>query len=47
MIYECYKPKNTHEMREYILTVIDKSLRKLNKDKNVSESVKNYLGSAG
>ena len=28
LIYENYKPKNVHEMREYILFTIDKSLTK-------------------
>ncbi len=30
-IYDCYKPKNIHEMREYILYTIDKSLNKAHK----------------
>jgi hypothetical protein len=28
VIYENYKPKNTHEMREYMLYVINRSLSK-------------------
>jgi hypothetical protein len=31
IIYENYKPKNVHEMREYNLYVIDKSLRNAQK----------------
>ena len=30
-IYENYKPRNSQEMREYMLFVMDKSLRKLRK----------------
>lgn len=44
IIYENYKPKNVHEMREYILYVIDKSLKKANKKGQLSAEHIKILG---
>lgn len=46
-IYDNYKPKNTHEMREYILYTIEKSLMKKRKRGEISDEVWNLLGQIG
>eukprot|EP00347_Sterkiella_histriomuscorum_P002278 403368770 len=47
MIYENYKPKNTQEMREYILFTIEKSLKKAVKQGILSQSMIKYIGQLG
>ena len=37
LLYRSYSPANTHEMREYMLTVITKNVRRMLKHKLITE----------
>lgn len=45
-IYESYRPRTSHEMREYILYTIDKSVQKARKRGEISDEVFRMLGGA-
>jgi hypothetical protein len=47
VIYESYKPKNTQEMREYILFSIDKSLAKIKKSGKLCQESLKIIGDIG
>lgn len=47
LIYECYKPKNINEAREYLLYLIDNSLLKAKKSGTLTNEHMKILGQPG